>query len=146
MKSIQMNDQTPFIKKEMEKIQAKIAPLLKKNLIFTFISLPLIVFSLFNLYLLLFHSTNRSEITLPIILFALSAAIGMALMKETKYNNKEIQSRSFAYIEKRIKSSKDINDYSKEHYLNRLYKQPFQSMEIFFEFLKQEERNKKMDN
>lgn len=141
MKSIQMNEQSPFIKKEMEKIQAKIAPLLKKNFFYTIISLPLIVFSLFNLFILIFQTADRS--VLSIIVFALCAAIGMALIKETKYNNKEIQSKSFAYIEKRIKASENINEYSKKHYLDRLYKQPFQSMEIFFEFLLQEERNKK---
>lgn len=145
MKSIQMNDQTPFIRKEMEKIQAKIAPLMKKNMIFTFISLPLIIFSLFNLYILLFHTPDRNELTLPIFLFGVFAAVGMALMKETKHNNKEIQNKSFSYIEKRIKMSENINDYSKKHYLDRLYKQPLQSMEIFFEFLSQEEQNRKLD-
>lgn len=142
MKSIQVDNATPFIQKELKKIHKKVEPLLKKNMMFSFISFPMIVFSIFNLYLLIFYNNTGENVTGSIILFSVITAIGFALLKETRLNNKEIQKRSIAHITKKINTSQLINDYSKKHYLQKLKQQPSHAMEIFFEFLSQEEQNK----
>ncbi|UTR14758.1 YwnF family protein [Salipaludibacillus sp. LMS25] len=134
-----------YVKTEFEKIQAALAPYIKKSSMYTLISVPILTFSLINLFAL---SVNRgiSDETMPlIIVFGVAGAFGLALFKESMYQSKEIYIKSFNYITNRIKKNDELPDAIKDRYLRRLQTEPANTMMIYYEFLQQEERLKKME-
>ncbi|MFA9559540.1 DUF5392 family protein [Evansella sp. AB-rgal1] len=137
------NNRSNYVKSQLEEMHSEIAPLTKKSMIFTFIAIPLLFSSIFNLYFLITYAPSNAEIGMMVLIFCVTGAVGMAFFKESKYYNKEIHNTSFEYIEKRIKKSEVINDYSKEKYLDQLHSEPYKSVAIFLEFLQQEENTNK---
>ncbi len=135
----------PYIRAEFEKIQAITSPLVKKGFLFTIVSILMMSFSMANLYGLIFHVTADRK-TLMILACALIGAIGMALYRETIYQNEEIRRTSIAYIKTRIKESKAIPAETKETYLEKITREPVNAFMTFTEFLSREERIKRIEN
>ncbi|MFP3393676.1 DUF5392 family protein, partial [Brevibacillus sp. SIMBA_076] len=67
-----------FIKKEIQKIQIAIAPLMKKSIIYRFLAFPLAAFSLFHLASLLIQAPSGRGALVSAGIFALLAALGLA--------------------------------------------------------------------
>ena len=140
-----MQDVPNHIKRELEKLQEAVAPLLKKVSKYTLWTFPLIGVSIFNLFFLIFF-TPINEQTIPtIFIFAILGAVGMALLKEVKIQRQEIQKLSEKYIIERMKSSEIATDHHKREYLNLIKNQPIaKTMNHFIQFLMEEENRKKM--
>lgn len=138
-------DMPNFVKREIEKLEEIIAPLLKKASKYTLFSLPLVFFSTINLFVLLFFSPTGQFEAIPIFICAAIGAIGMALSKEAKIQRVEIQSISSDYIIERIKKSEIASDRLKKEYISLVQKQPLLSTHHFITFL-QKEVNQANDN
>ena len=89
----------------MEIITKHVKPLVKKSSTYAILSIPLILFSLTNLFILLINHGFNRDMWLTLLVFAILAAIGMAFSKESKSLQKEIQQKSNHYIIERIKKS-----------------------------------------
>ncbi|MDQ0256858.1 hypothetical protein J2S74_004280 [Evansella vedderi] len=134
------NSRTPlYIKKEFEEMKKLTAPIVRRYSIYSFISAPLVIFSAINLYFLLFHSTWTSEIPL-LIIYGVLGAIGLALFKESTFQSKQVFKMGYHYMINRMKESKYLYDYRKERYLQLINQNPVDAVNIFREFLKEEER------
>ncbi|ARK30505.1 DUF5392 family protein [Halalkalibacter krulwichiae] len=132
-----------YTRKEFEKIQEMIAPLVKKSSTYAFLSVPMFSFSVVNLYFLLFNSSQANQM-LWIAIFAILGALGLALFKESIHKNREIFNKSVAYIKGRINKSDLITDDEKENYLNEIKHNPVNVFKVFQKFLSREERLKRM--
>ncbi|ADU28998.1 YwnF family protein [Evansella cellulosilytica] len=135
--------QSSYVKRELDKIRDVIKPYVKKSSLFSFISFPMIIFSIINLFALVTNFALTGEIILIIGLYALMGALGMAFLKESQHLNRKIQHNSFEYILERIKKSDYLTDFQKETYLENMEKSPHKGIAIFSEFLEQEEQRKK---
>ncbi|WP_216829798.1 DUF5392 family protein [Alkalihalobacterium elongatum] len=143
MLPMRMDDVSSYSKREFEKLQHKIAPLVKKSTVFSIISITMISFSLINLYHLLFGDINNIVFT---FIFSLLGAVGVALYKEVKFQNKEIYKTSIEYINDKIQKSEVVPEYSKEKFIEKVRVEPMNAFQVFSDFLSQEERIKKMGN
>jgi hypothetical protein len=134
-----------YITKEIEQMQKKISPLMKKVSKYAFWTMPFIWISLFNLgYVLFFGQITRES--LPIILiYAVLGAIGFSLNKEMKIHQKEIHKQSSIYIIERISNSEVATEYHKREYINRIKEQPSsRAIHHFIQFLMEENQRKNM--
>ncbi len=132
-----------YIRKELEEIQHRVKPLLKKSAGFSFVSIPLVGFSLVNILFLLFIQEAQAIATPFLILFAVSGAVGMALFKESRIQNKEIHVKGIQYMSERINSSTFVSDDNKDLYIRQIQSEPALALKTFCEFLSQEERMRK---
>ena len=103
-----------YVEREMKIITDHVKPLLKKSSRYTFIAIPMSMVSFMNLFFLIVYNGVNKEVMGSLILFAVFAAIGMALYKESKFLRKEIQQKSNQYIIERIKKSEDCFGLSKK--------------------------------
>lgn len=69
-------------------------------------------------------------------------AVGFALLKENKHNQKEIVKMSQKYMLERIKKSNFLTDSRKSNYFNRVNEHPLSAMNVFIEFLAEEQQSK----
>lgn len=134
-----MKDVPSFVKNEVEQLQKRLLPLTKKVSKYMFWTMPLITISIFNLFVLLFIAPKSEHFITSIIIYAAAGAFGMALLKESKIQRKEIQRQSVSYIIERIKKSERASDHSKETYISLIQKQPLIAMNHFINFLMEEE-------
>ncbi|WP_088034389.1 DUF5392 family protein [Evansella clarkii] len=134
-----------YIRKELENMQASIKPLIKKALIYGFISIPLFGIAVFNLYYIIFDASVTENITTLLILFSVIGALGLALFKESRLKNKEAQESSLKYIRDRMAKSEVVHEDLKEGYLRKLKAEPFNQFNLFSEFLAQEERIRRLN-
>lgn len=134
-----------YIRKELENMQASIKPLIKKALIYGFISIPLFGIAVFNLYYIIFDASVTENITTLLILFSVIGALGLALFKESRLKNKEAQESSLKYIRDRMAKSEVVHEDLKEGYLRKLKVEPFNQFNLFSEFLAQEERIRRLN-
>ncbi|WP_456279092.1 DUF5392 family protein [Bacillus sp. AK128] len=132
-----------FAKKEIEKLQEVIAPVVKKASRYVFWSFPLIAVSLINIFVLLFVTGFDESLTSSLVIYAILGALGMALSKEAKHQQVEIQRRSRDYIVDRIKNSDHVSDRVKEKYITLVKENPLQIMNYFVNFLEVENRSSK---
>ncbi|WP_096199560.1 DUF5392 family protein [Bacillus sp. FJAT-45350] len=144
MMPIKLDGLSTYIRKEIEKIQSTIAPLMKKSMLLTFVSISMLSVAIVNLFILIFGSVNSQ--TVMIVAFSLLGAIGMALYKETVHQNKEIQKKSIEYIKERIKGSKSVPEETKDQYIEKVTREPMIALQTFCEFLSKEERIKRMED
>lgn len=128
------------IRKEIEAIQKLILPLAQKTSKYMFWTFPLIAISVLNLFYLLFVAQGGNEIYVPLFIYAVIGALGLALRKETKLNKKEIERIGMMYITERIKKSNILTEDRKSHYIHAVKKYPIAAMEQFVKFLQEEER------
>jgi nucleoid-associated protein YejK len=74
---------------------------------------------------------------------ALCGAFGMALIKETRFFNIEIQRIGNQHIIERINNSSYLTEVRKKEYIRWVKEQPFIAMNTFIDFLNEEENKKK---
>lgn len=132
----------PFIKKEMEKIAEKVQPLLKKNTTYFMFGLPLMLVGGLNIAM---HYTQGSltmnSILMPAI-YALMAAIGLALFQESRGLKKQIHRIGKAHMVERIKQSDIIEENRKQIYILTVEKQTKMDLQPFFKFLTEENKER----
>jgi hypothetical protein len=133
-----VNDLPKFIKKEIEKMQEPLMPLFRKASKYGFWSLPFILFSFLNLISLLFFTSERN--LWEIIFFAAAGAFGMALLRESKLQKKQIQVVIYHYILQRIAQSQLASEALKKKYMTRIKRQPAMTIRFFIGFLEEEHR------
>ncbi len=134
-----------YIKEEFAHMQVRLAPYVKKSMTYGMIAVPLILFSLFNLYAFLFGNEINNETMLIVGAFAFLSSFGIALLKEAMYQNRQMVQASVAYMMERIKSSEAIPDHAREKYLIGMERDQGKAYQIFYEFLLHEERVKSFD-
>jgi nucleoid-associated protein YejK len=147
MVNMKMSEMPNHVKKEIEKLQEIVNPIMKKIAKYTMWTLPLVLFSFFNMLSLIFlGSLNRDN--LPMILFfALIGSVGMALYKEVRIQQREIQKISAKYIIERIKKSEVATETHKIQYIELIKEQPIgKMMNHFIMFLNEEENRRRLLN
>jgi uncharacterized protein (DUF927 family) len=124
------------IKREIEQLQKILSPLMKKISKYAFWTMPLMGISIMNLvYLLFFGQVTRESIP-AVIIFAVIGALGFALFKEVKLQQKELQKLSSIYIIERINKSEIATDNQKKEYISLIKEQPeSKAMSHFINFL-----------
>ncbi len=131
-----------YVEREMKIITDHVKPLLKKSSRYTFIAIPMSMVSFMNLFFLIVYNGVNKEVMGSLILFAVFAAIGMALYKESKFLRKEIQQKSNQYIIERIKKSEAVLDYQKREFITLINEQPVLGFHTFINFLEEENKRK----
>ncbi|WP_338471977.1 DUF5392 family protein [Niallia sp. XMNu-256] len=134
-----------YIQKELDLITKHVKPLIKKSSTYAFLSIPLILFSLTNLFILFINNGLNREMWVTILIFAAFAAIGMALSKESRTLKKEIQKKTNGYIIERIKKSVIVPEFKKSEFINLIKAQPILGFNTFINFLEEEKRLNKLD-
>ncbi|WP_121613381.1 YwnF family protein [Mesobacillus foraminis] len=140
-----MNQMPSNIKREIEQLQKILSPLMKKISKYAFWTMPLMGISIMNLgYLLFFGQVTRESIP-AVIIFAVIGALGFALFKEVKLQQKELQKLSSIYIIERINKSEIATDNHKKEYISLIKEQPeSKAMSHFINFLMEEDQRKQM--
>ncbi|MEC1259305.1 DUF5392 family protein [Bacillus swezeyi] len=128
------NQMPAFMKEEMDNLKRVAAPILKKRLIFLFIAIPLILGSL--IYLSTFWSQSSY---MKIGIAAIAAAFGMALLKESSHQKRNVQQTVMKYILERMQKSEVLPDERKNRYVRAVKEEPFTVMRNFMAFLNEEE-------
>ncbi|GAA0480070.1 hypothetical protein GCM10008986_00710 [Salinibacillus aidingensis] len=131
-----------FVKKELEAISETIEPYIKKHSKYIIFAIPLMTFAIFNLLFYLFTGGWYLNMLPTLAIYALMAAIGLALYKESKHVKKQIETISTEQMIKRIKKSEHMNDYSKTEYIKSIKEQPKYGFQSFINFLNEENQRK----
>ncbi|WP_285766150.1 DUF5392 family protein [Peribacillus sp. SI8-4] len=140
--NIKLTNIPRFMQSEIEQLQASLSPLLKKNMRYGILSTVMIGFSVINLFFLLFNNETLSISNIALGLYSLIGAIGFALLKENKHNQKEIAKLSRNYMLERMKKSRYVTDVRKSNYYKKMNDEPLFAMNVFFEFLAEEQQRK----
>lgn len=140
--NIKVNTIPNYMQNELKKIQLKLNPLLKKNMKYGFFSTVMIGFSVINLFFLLFKNDSYPISKIALCIYALIGAIGIALLKENKYNQRKIVEMSQKYVLERMKKSNYLTEARKNNYYQKVNEQPFLAMNVLIEFLTEEEQKK----
>lgn len=138
--NIKINRIPRFMQAEMAQLQSTLSPLLKKNMKYRLLSTVMIGFSIINLFFLLFKGESLPISKIALGIYALVGAVGFALLKENKHNQKEIVKMSQKYMLERMKKSIYLTDARKSNYYKRVNDQPLFAMNVFFEFLSEEQQ------
>lgn len=133
--NIKINNIPGFMQDEIEQLQLKLSPLLKKNMKYGFFSTVMIGFSIINLFFLLFKNDSLPISKIALGIYALVGAVGFALLKENKHNQREIVKMSQKYMLERIKKSNYLTDARKNNYFKRVNEHPLTAMNVFLSFL-----------
>jgi uncharacterized membrane protein YuzA (DUF378 family) len=142
MQTINPKSLPPFIQQEMDKIATMIRPLMKKVSIFYLIGLPLFILGVLNM-VLPFLSTEFSSISMTArIVYAIVAAVGISLFRESQFLKKQMHQTVKRYIAERIKKSVLIEEHEKTRYVTRVNKQKQMDLPLFFHFLTEEHKRK----
>ncbi|ALC90886.1 hypothetical protein AM500_14665 [Bacillus sp. FJAT-18017] len=128
-----------YYKKELEKIETIVQPLLKTATRYSLISVMLLVFSGINLIPLVLFAPRSEETFIAITIYALMAAVGAALRKEVKFKRVEILNKSIDYMVRRIEKSALVPEDTKSRFIKEIKEQPKMGMNVFLHFLKEEE-------
>ncbi|WP_043929764.1 DUF5392 family protein [Bacillus sp. EB01] len=128
-----------YYKKEIEKIETIVQPLLKTATRYSVISVMLLVFSIINLIPLVLFARKIEGTFIAIGIYALMAAVGAALRKEVKFKRVEILNKSNDYMVRRIEKSTLVPEDSKSRFIKEIKKHPKMGLNVFLNFLKEEE-------
>ncbi|MCM3708154.1 MULTISPECIES: DUF5392 family protein [Cytobacillus] len=134
-------DMPNFIKRELKQLEEIVSPLMKKASRYIFWSTPLIILSLINLMTLFFTVQDEKASPLTIFIYAIIGALGFALSKEGKHQQKEIQKRSTQYIKDRISKSHWASEPIKARYQTMINENPRKAIPYFIQFLNEEKRD-----
>lgn len=134
-----------YVEREMEIITERVKPLLKKSSTYSFIAVPISMVSLINLFFLLIYNGVNKEVMGSLIVFAVLGAIGIALFKESKFLQKEIQQISNKYIMERITKSEYVLDYQKREFIALIKEKPILGFNTFVHFLEEENKRKGLE-
>ena len=129
-----------YIKDELKKLNEAVAAETKKFLRYRLWSLPLVIVSLLNLFFILVPFSITTEQVPLVFFYALAGAIGMALSKEAKHQQQEMQAGSEAYMVSRIENSSISASELKEEYSKRIKTNSEKAIDLFIEFLKKERK------
>ena len=133
-----------FMKGELEKLFHKINSLIKKNAKYMMFAVPLLFISVFNLIFFLFFGGFSNGMVAVVVVYALMAAVGMALYKESKHIKKKIQQLEMEHIVTRIEKSDILNEHKKKDYISLIKAQPKMGLQTFINFLTEENDRRKM--
>ncbi|UOE53196.1 YwnF family protein [Bacillus sp. CMF12] len=134
-------DMPNFVKRELEQLEEKVSPIMKKASRYIFWSTPLIILSLINLMTLIFTVQDEKTSPLTILIYAIIGALGFALSKEGKHQQLEIQKLSSQYIKERITKSQWASEPNKKRYQALINENPRKAVPYFIQFLKEEKRD-----
>ncbi|MDF2035894.1 DUF5392 family protein [Cytobacillus oceanisediminis] len=134
-------DMPNFVKRELEQLEEKVSPIMKKASRYIFWSTPLIILSLINLMTLIFTVQDEKTSPLTILIYAIIGALGFALSKEGKHLQLEIQKLSSQYIKERITKSQWASEPNKTRYQALINENPRKAVPYFIQFLKEEKRD-----
>ncbi|MGE6376472.1 DUF5392 family protein [Peribacillus muralis] len=140
--NIKLTNIPSFMQAELDQLQANLSPMLKKSMKYGLLSTAMIGFSVINLFFLFFNNESLSISNIALGIYALIGAIGFALLKENKHNQKEIAKMSRTYMLERMKKSRYVTDARKSNYYKKVNEQPLYAMNVFFEFLAEEQQHK----
>ncbi|SEA22273.1 hypothetical protein SAMN05421743_103222 [Thalassobacillus cyri] len=140
-----MTDMPNSVKREVEELEKNLSPVTKKAAKYVFLSFPLIAIATVNLLTLLFMVPEEEVRLSSIAIYAFIGAIGMALSKEAKHKQKEIQKRSVDYIIDRIRKSNIATERAKKDFTDQVKSQPMNAMKHFVAFLEEEKRQEKLN-
>ena len=106
------------------------------------IGLPLLILGVLNM-VLPFLSAEFSSISMTArVVYALLAAIGLSLFRESQFLKKQMHQIVKRYIAERIKKSILIEEHEKTRYVMRVNKQKQMDLPLFFHFLTEEHKRK----
>ncbi|WP_102028455.1 DUF5392 family protein [Salirhabdus sp. Marseille-P4669] len=142
MNPIVFKNMPTFVKKEMEIIMGVLKPYMKKFSKYRIFAIPLMVFPIMNLFLLLLSGGWYLDAIPTLAIYALMGAIGIALFKESKHVQKEMESISTERMIERINRSELLNDFTKKEYINTIKMQPKLGFQAFLQFLTEEHERK----
>ena len=145
MNSAQFERLPHFIKKEMDSISEKIRPMMKKVSTYYIFGLPLMVIGVLNIIFLFFDNEIAMESYFTPIIYALLAAVGLALFNESRMLKKEIHEVGKEYIVKRINKSELMEEAEKTRYISTVQKQVKMDLQPFFKFLTEENKRNHKD-
>jgi len=140
MNSAQFERMPHFIKKEMDSISEKIRPMMKKISAYHIFGLPMMVIGIINILFLIFDSEMVIDNYLIPIIYALLAASGLALFKESRTLKKEIHEVGKDHIIERINQSKIMEEAEKSRYIQSVQRQVKMDLQPFFKFLTEENK------
>ncbi|GGC99317.1 hypothetical protein GCM10007216_32620 [Thalassobacillus devorans] len=140
-----MTDMPNSVKQEVEELERNLSPVTKKAAKYVFLSFPLIAISVVNLLTVLFMLPDEQVNWISVGIYALIGAVGMALSKEAKHKQIEIQERSVSYIVERIRRSDVATEQAKKDYTDQVKSQPINAMKHFVAFLEEEKRQEKLN-
>ncbi|SFL54650.1 hypothetical protein SAMN04487943_102156 [Gracilibacillus orientalis] len=144
MVSFFTNDIPTFMKIELEKLFHKINPLIKKNSRYMMFAIPLLLISIFNFIFFLFFGGFSNGMLAVVVVYALMAAVGMALYKESKQIKKKIKQLEMEHIVTRIEKSEVMNEHKKKNYISLIKSQPKMGLQTFINFLTEENDRREM--
>lgn len=138
----QTNQFPPFIQQEMDKILEKIRPLMKKISLYYMIGLPMLIVGALNMIMPFINPSAMFETYILPIIYALIAAIGLALFRESRFLRKQMHLIGKNYMIERVKRSQIVEEHVKKKYVERLAKPLKMDLPLFFNFLTEENRSK----
>jgi hypothetical protein len=131
-----------FVRKEIEVIFDAIQPKMKKFSMYRFLAFPLMAFPILNLTILLLTGGWYIDAVPSLSIYAIVAAIGLALFKESKHIKKDIENIGMERMIERIRKSDLMNEHRKEKYIMMIKGQPRFGFQAFLEFLNEEHKRK----
>lgn len=134
-----------YIKREFEKLNTRLIPLMKKTIFLGAFSVPLITFSFIGLYFIFVMTSFSGDMAVGIVLFALAGALGLALFRESLHKGKEMRKTSLVYMKERVANSDRLPEETKLQYVKQLQMNPQKSYETFVRFLQHEENIRKRE-
>lgn len=134
-----------YVEREMEIITDHVKPLLKKSSMYSFIAVPITMVSLINLFFTLVYNGVNKEAMGTLIVLSVLAAVGIALFKESKFLQKEIQTKTNNYIIDRINKSEYVLDYQKREFIKLVNEKPILGFNTFVNFLEEENKRKGLE-
>ncbi len=129
-----------YVEREIEEIQKLTLPIMKKTRKYSFLAILIIPISILNLLSLVFFTPWSQEMFISTLIFAGIGALGFALQKEVRYSVKEIQKVTIAYMKERVEKSKVMELHRQSHYIELLTTHPTRTLNIFQQFLEEENR------
>lgn len=142
MNPLLFENMPPFIKHEMEKIVEQIQPLMKRNSRYIMFAFPFMFVGGFQLIMMFFQGSIGGDMLVVNGIYALMTAIGIALYKESRHMNKKIHQIGKKHMIERIETSRIIADDKKHAYIKMVKKHSKMSLQIFFNFLTEENQAK----
>ncbi|MFN2744567.1 YwnF family protein [Bacillus sp. z60-18] len=136
------NQMPAFMKEELDNLKRVAAPILKKRLVFLFVAIPLLLASLIYLSTFWGQVSFGTESYIKIGIAAIGAAFGMALLKESSHQKRNVQETVMTYILDRMQKSEVLPDDRKNRYVRAVKEEPFTVMRSFLEFLNEEENRR----
>ncbi|KAA0549975.1 hypothetical protein FZW96_01090 [Bacillus sp. BGMRC 2118] len=136
--NVWMNESPHYIRNEIIILQEHITPMMKIVSRYTFWSMPLISISILNIFI---YITALGELKpLPVIIFAILGALGLALSKEARLKQLEVQKVSMDFVINRIQKSDRVSDVIKNKYIALIQEQPIKTITHFIKFLEDENK------